>query len=80
MIKTGREKSVYLPTEVPLGVMSSGGRGDLRRMLRILEELEEVVIVSAVGAGAIPSMVIDGGTLSSHGFPTYQSGDSCLKK
>ena len=50
---------MYLPTEVPLGVMSSGGRGDLRRMLRILEELEEVVIVGAVGARAIPSMVID---------------------
>ena len=52
---------MYLPTEVPLGVMSSGGRGDLRRMLRILEELEEVVIVGAVGARAIPSMVIDWG-------------------
>ena len=67
---------MYLPTEVPLGVMSSGGRGDLRSMLRNLEELEGVAIVGAVGARAIPSMVIDGGHLSSHGFPTCQSGDS----
>ena len=67
---------MYLPTEVPLGVMSSGGRGDLRSMLRNLDELDEVAIVGAVGARAIP---IDGyrrGHLSSHGFPTCQSGDS----
>ena len=51
---------MYLPTEVPLGVMSSGGRGDLRSMLRNLEELEGVAIVGAVGARAIPSMLIDG--------------------
>jgi hypothetical protein len=68
---------VFLPNEGPLGVVSSGGRGDLRSMLRILEEFGEVVIVSAVGAGAIPSMAINWvGTLSSHDFPTCQSGDS----
>ena len=45
--------NVYLPTEDPLGVMSSGGRGDLRSTLRILEELEVSVLVVVVVAVAV---------------------------
>ena len=47
---------MYVPTEDPLGVMSSGRRGGLRSMLRILEGCEvtvlivvAVVVVVAVG-------------------------------
>ena len=51
----GRSLNVHLPTEVPPGVVSAGGHGYLRSMLRILEELEVtvlVVVVVAVTVGA----------------------------